>query len=255
MTSKICERRSATRNGTSLGLSYGTRLVLTVLRNHPSGVRSIVLDSVLPPDVNFDEVATTNLQRALNLVFDGCAVDRDCGAAYPDLRRHFADLIARADREPLPLVLDAADTGGRKAEIRGAEVVGAVYGALHSPQTIPQIPRIISSAVAGRYDELAPLVKGNQGPSAMAWGLRYSVWCADEAPFESAGRIAAQVSPAMGLGGIDEGTAAPEVCRAWNVAPAAASENTPGSNSPAKISAGTPLLTGWLPHPRGTPRR
>jgi len=81
-----------------LGLSYGTRVVLKALRRHPSGVRSVVLDSVLPPDVNFDEVATTNIQRALNLVFDGCAIDRDCGAAYPDLRTRFADLVAGSAR-------------------------------------------------------------------------------------------------------------------------------------------------------------
>lgn len=222
-----------------LGLSYGTRVVLTVLRRHPSGIRSVVLDSVIPPDVNFDEVATTNLQRALNLVFDGCAIDRDCSAAYPDLRRRFADLIARADRQPLPLSLDAAGTGGRPAQIRGAEVVRAVYAALHSPQAIPQIPRIISSAAAGHYEELTPLVRNNQGPSSMSWGLRYSVWCADEAPFERADRIAAQVAQTMGLGGIDEGTASPDVCRAWNVAAAPAIENEPvESDVPALIFSG-----------------
>ncbi|MPY90082.1 MAG: alpha/beta fold hydrolase [Luteitalea sp.] len=219
-----------------LGLSYGTRVVLTVLRRHPSGVRSVVLDSVLPPDVNFDEVATANLQRALNMVFDGCVIDRDCSAAYPDLRRRFADLIARADNDPLPLGLHAA---GRPTEIRGAEVVSAIYVALHSRQMIPHIPRIISSAADGHYKELTPLVSNNQGGSSMAWGLRYSVWCADEASFERADRIAGQVSPDLGLGGIDEGTASPGECTAWNVAPAPAIENEPvKSDVPALIFAG-----------------
>ena len=222
-----------------LGLSYGTRVVLTVLRRHPGGVRSVVLDSVLPPDVNFDEVAASNLLRVLNLVFDGCAIDRECGAAYPDLRRAFADLIARADRTPLSLRLDVGDSGGRPVEIRGAEVVSAVYAALHNPQLIPLLPRIISSTAAGHDEELASLVKGNQGPSSMTWGLRYSVWCADAAPFEHADRIAAQISPAMGLAGIDEGTAPPDLCRAWNVTPAPASEHTAvKSDVPALILAG-----------------
>ena len=68
--------------------------MLTVLRRHPSGVRSVILDSVLPPEVNFDEVASHNLLRSLNLVFDGCAIDRECGAAYPDLRTRFSKLVA-----------------------------------------------------------------------------------------------------------------------------------------------------------------
>jgi pimeloyl-ACP methyl ester carboxylesterase len=219
-----------------LGLSYGTRVVLTALRRHPSGIRSVVLDSVLPPDVNFDEVATSNLQRALNLVLDGCAVDRDCSAAYPDLRRDFATLIARADTEPLPLGVEAA---GRPAEIRGAEVVSAIYAALHNREAIPQIPRIIGSAAAGDYARLTQLVKNNQGPSSMAWGLRYSVWCADEAPFEHPDRMDSQVSPARGLGGIDERTASAGECRAWNVPPAPATENEAvRSDVPALIFAG-----------------
>ena len=32
------------------GLSYGTRLALTVMRDHPEGVRSVVLDSTYPPE-------------------------------------------------------------------------------------------------------------------------------------------------------------------------------------------------------------
>lgn len=214
------------------GFSYSTRLMLTVLRKHPGGVRSVILDSVLPPDVNFDEVATANLQRSLNLVFDGCAIDRDCGAAHPHLRERFARLVASADRHPLALNLPST-------QVRGAQVVEALYSALHDASLIPLLPRIISRAAAGDYTELAPLVKGNQGPSSFTWGLRYSVWCADEFPFEDPARMAAQRSPALGLGGIDESAASPEVCRAWNVTASPAVENEPvKSDVPALILAG-----------------
>jgi pimeloyl-ACP methyl ester carboxylesterase len=219
-----------------LGLSYGTRVVLETLRRHPGGIRSVVLDSVLPPDVNFDEVATSNLQRALNLVFDGCAVDRDCSRAFPELRRDFATLIAKADAEPLPIRVDA---GGRPAETRGAEVVAAIYAALHSREQIPQVPRIITSAAAGDYTRLTELVKNNQGPSSFAWGLRYSVWCADEVPFQRPEVVEAQHLPAMGLGGIDESGASAAECRAWNVSPAATIQDEPvRSDVPALILAG-----------------
>ena len=219
------------------GISYSTRLMLTVLRRHPAGVRSVVLDSVLPPDVNFDEVSAANLQRALNAVFDACAVDRSCSMAYPDARRAFADLVAAADARPL--ALGVVDESGRAVEVRGAQVVDAIYAALHDVQAIPRIPSIVADAAAGRHQALAALVKGNQGPSSFAWGLRYSVWCAEEMPFEDPARIASQVSPARGLGGIDEGAATPEECRAWSVAPADAVENTPvASDVPVLVFAG-----------------
>lgn len=221
------------------GISYGTRLLLTLVRRHPQGIRSVILDSVLPPEVNFDEVATPNLLRALNAVFDGCAIDRECGRAYPDLRQRFAALIARADAAPLPLSIDPAKAGGKPVEVRGAQVVEAIYGALHDTRAIPLIPRIIADAADGRYSALTDLVIANQGPSSMSYGLRYSVWCGEEAPFQDAARVAAQVSPAWGLGGVDERAAAADVCAAWNVAPAAAVENQPvTSDVPVLIFAG-----------------
>ena len=219
------------------GMSYSTRLMLTVLRRHPAGVRSVILDSVLPPDVNFDEVSSANLWRALNVVFDACAVDRGCSGAQPDLRGTFARLVAAADVRPLPI--GVVDDAGRAVEVRGAQVVDAIYSALHDVQAIPRIPSIIADASAGRHEALAALVRGNQGPSSFAWGLRYSVWCAEEMPFQDPARIASQVSPALGLGGINEGAATPEECRAWNVASAAAEENTPVvSDVPVLVLAG-----------------
>ena len=219
------------------GISYSTRLMLTVLRRHPAGVRSVILDSVLPPEVNFDEVSAANLQRALNALFDACAVDRDCSTAHPDIRRTFASLVAAADARPLPL--GVVDDEGRAVEVHGAQVVDAIYSALHDVRAIPRIPSIIADASAGRHEALAVLVKGNQGPSSFTWGLRYSVWCAEEMPFQDPARIASQVSPALGLGGINEGAASPEECRAWNVASADPAENTPVvSDVPALVFAG-----------------
>src|SRR3712207_8801561 len=34
------------------GVSYGTDLALQILRDHPEGIRSVVLDSVVPPQLD-----------------------------------------------------------------------------------------------------------------------------------------------------------------------------------------------------------
>ena len=203
-----------------IGHSYGTRLALTYLRDHPTGVRSVILDSVLPPEANFDESASANLWRALHVVFDRCATDNDCHGAYPELARDFASLITRADKTPLKTTRAIMGSDNRPVVIGGAEVVDAIYSALHNPDQIGQIPAIIEDAYAGRTDQLAALVKDNQGPSSFSWGLRLSVWCGEEMPFEKAALVEAQTSPAQGLGGIDERTASVAMCKAWNVAAA-----------------------------------
>ncbi len=216
------------------GLSYGTRLALTVARRHPTSVRSMVLDSVLPPEVNFDETASANLRRALNRVFDGCAVDPVCAQAWPNLKSDFAALIARADRSPLPIVVP-----GAAVEVRGAQVVDAIAGVLGDPDRTPLIPRAIGEAKAGRHDLLTDWIARAQSPSTFSWGLRLSVWCAEEAPFEDATTVEAQTSAEQGLGGLDGRAASVGLCRVWNVKPAYAVENTPvRSEIPTLILAG-----------------
>lgn len=208
------------------GISYSTRLMLTVARDYPESVRSMLLDSVLPLEVNFDDVSGANMMRSLNLVFDRCAVTTECARDHGDIRKKFSDLVERADRNPLPLPISAAEAGGKPARIGGSEVTNAIYNGLHRADTIPSLPGIIDEASKGNYELLTELVKQNLGASAFfSWGLRYSVWCSEEFPFEDRNAMAAQASPALGLGGLDLGTLPPAVCDAWNVPAAPAKEN------------------------------
>lgn len=156
------------------GLSYGTRLALTVLRDHPQGIRSVILDSVLPPEANFDEHATANFRRALDAVFNGCAVDTACGGTYTHLAADFAELVERADRHPLAMP-GVTGSDGRAVIVRGAQVVAALYDALHQPSAIGRIPAVIEDSLEGSTTELAGLVKADQGSSSFTWGLRLSV--------------------------------------------------------------------------------
>jgi pimeloyl-ACP methyl ester carboxylesterase len=221
------------------GISYSTRLMLTVARDFPNSVRAMLLDSVLPLEADFDEVSASNLLRALNLVFDRCAVTTECAQAHGHVREKFFELVQRADRDPLPLSISAAEAGGKPARIGGAEVVDAIYAGLHRTNTIPNLPAIIDAASKGEYEHLTELVKQNLGPSGMAFGLRYSVWCREEFPFEDRTLIASQISPALGFGGINLGTLPPEVCDAWNIPAAPAIENQPVASSvPTLIFAG-----------------
>jgi len=217
------------------GHSYGTRLALTLLRDHPQGIRSIILDSVLPPEADFDASASANLWRAIHAVFDGCAVDSACHTAWPDLEQHFRALVEQANAAPLVPAVPITGSDGKPATVNGAAVIDAIYSALHDPSAIGRIPAIIEDAYAGRTDALMTLVKNNQGPSGFTWGLRLSVWCGEEMPFQNPALVEDQTASHWGLGGIDERTASIAICKAWNVAPADAREKAP-------VSSETPVL-------------
>ena len=221
------------------GHSYGTRLALTYLRDHPDGVKSVILDSVLPPEADFDESASANLIRALNAVFDGCAVSSPCHRAYPDLEADFHALVAKANRRPLTVTPAILGSDNKPVTIDGAVVIDAIYSDLHNTGAIGGIPKLIEDSLHGDYAGLAPLIRDNQGPSNFVWGLRLSVWCGEEMPFEDATRVDDQTAVHWGLGGIDERTASQAMCRAWNVAAADPRENQPvKSDVPVLVLSG-----------------
>ena len=83
------------------GVSYGTRLALTVMRLYPADLRSVVLNSVLPPQVNAFTSIPRAAARAFDVLFQGCAADPYCNATYPHLQAVFYQLVADLNTTPI----------------------------------------------------------------------------------------------------------------------------------------------------------
>ncbi|MDX2229785.1 MAG: alpha/beta fold hydrolase [Leptolyngbyaceae cyanobacterium bins.349] len=85
------------------GISYGTYLALRVMRDYPQHLRSVVLDSTIPPNVLKYETSLGIFETpALNLIED-CQKDAACDRAYPNLKQRMASLLKRLDQQPIPL--------------------------------------------------------------------------------------------------------------------------------------------------------
>ena len=135
------------------GVSYGTRLALTIMRDHPQIVRSAVLDSVYPPDVNLFNELAPNMDRAFNTLFDGCAAIPACAERYPDLREVFFETVDRLNAEPeLVSFFDSYTATPRDILVTGDILVDGLFGLLYRTDVIPTLPQIIYEAQAGRYD-------------------------------------------------------------------------------------------------------
>lgn len=83
------------------GTSYGTKLGQEVMRSAPEGLRSVVLDSVWPVQVPFYDLMALPIAEGIESVFEQCAADAKCAAAYPDLKRRFWALWNKLDAQPL----------------------------------------------------------------------------------------------------------------------------------------------------------
>ena len=83
------------------GISYGSRLAMTMARYYPSSVRSIVHDAPGLPGGQelLDDARGTDV--ALNKIFSKCAADAACSARFPGLRGRFLAVLPRLWQQPL----------------------------------------------------------------------------------------------------------------------------------------------------------
>lgn len=198
--------------------SYGTRLALEIMRAYPAGIRSAILDSVLPPQANLDLELAANVNRSLQEVFLDCAKDSLCSGNYGDIATKFFDVIDRLEAAPVQIAINSPYRDKPyKVYLDGDLFIDAIFSSLYSMVTIPNIPQLIQAAYQGSYDELSDPAGG-----AIGWPvstvLFWSTTCSDEVPFEM------DVPEAPGLADIPNvlrkhftAQYAYEVCALWNI--------------------------------------
>jgi pimeloyl-ACP methyl ester carboxylesterase len=67
------------------GTSGGTGIALISMREHPQGIRSVILDSVIPPDIASLSTTWGSLQEAFTNIFAACEQQPACAQRYPGL--------------------------------------------------------------------------------------------------------------------------------------------------------------------------
>jgi Tol biopolymer transport system component/pimeloyl-ACP methyl ester carboxylesterase len=207
------------------GTSYGTRLALTVMRDHPEGLRSVILDSVYPPQVDIDLELAVNANRSLQQVFQACAVDDACSGRYGDIEANFYEVIDRLEKAPV-----VVETFGPYREqpynvyLDGDLFIDAIFISLYSMTSIADIPHFIHAAHEESYAELSELVGGAIG-SPCSTGLFWSVICGEEVPFEiDAPRPSDLASIPLVVREHFTERYTLDVCQVWDVPPADAME-------------------------------
>ncbi|WP_374685596.1 alpha/beta fold hydrolase, partial [Promineifilum sp.] len=167
------------------GVSYGTLLGLHLMRNHPEGLRSVILDSVVAPDVNFIAELPESEDRVYAEVFAACAADPACNEQYPNLEARFYALLADYRANPRTLTLTDPETGERyEAYLDDQGLRSIVYQLLYVARMPAVLPKVISDLERGdtRYVEaMWPLFIFDQ---LVAEGMYYSVICAEDADID-----------------------------------------------------------------------
>ncbi|MEX1252897.1 MAG: alpha/beta fold hydrolase [Dehalococcoidia bacterium] len=222
------------------GISYGTRLGLTAMRDYPQGIRSVILDSSYPPQADLYAELVPNARRAFNELFEGCRQDGACNAAYPDLERVVFEVAARLDAEPADLsVWNPATDKTIEAKMSGDVFLSSLFQALYSTDANAYLPAIVYAAYEGDVEPLTPLL-GDLFfvHDSLSTGMHYSVQCREEVPFSSAENVAAAAQADAGLAHA-LGEPIFVICEDWGVA-----QPDPKENQPVRSEIPTLVLAG-----------
>jgi len=223
------------------GVSYSTKLMLTVLRDHPEGVRAVILDSVLPPEANWDETAPTNILAVLERVLQASSEDPFLREHCPDLRSRFLGLLTAANRHPVQVaVRNPRDGTPLSARLDGAGIMNCVYAALESAGGIRRLPLALDAACRGEVQALGPFLEEYLGSTqGSAIGMRLAIWCNEEFPFERPSRMLRPPGLPPELKAFLQTAVHPAALTAWPQGRPAPAENRPVTSPvPVLIAAG-----------------
>ena len=229
-----------------LGISYGTRLALTTMRDYPEGIRSVILDSTYPLQISLYAGAPANFDRALTVFFDGCAADPACSEAYPQLETVFYELVDQLNDSPVTFSVTQPLSGETyDVLLNGDGLIGFLFQSLYATEVIPLLPNIIFDTRDGNYDTLA-LVMGSflMNIEFVTMGMQYSVQCGEEVYFSSPGEFAAAAEAYPETRDLFDsspnlGESIFTICEIWGAKEADPIENEPvNSGIPTLVLAG-----------------
>jgi len=136
------------------GASYGTRLAQVVMRDYPEIVQSAILDSVVPIESNLFNKYPDSSESALKALFDTCASDVKCSAAYPDLETVFWDIVAKLDANPVTVTSSTYPIGTVTESVTGSTFMSVVLGSIKDSYFLSTAPQTIYRFKMGDYSTL-----------------------------------------------------------------------------------------------------
>ncbi|MDM8545871.1 alpha/beta hydrolase [Candidatus Venteria ishoeyi] len=139
-------------------VSYGTRLALDIMRKYPGRIRSVILDSVYPPEKDSLQTLAFVIHNAFDNLFKGCAENQNCQQAYPQLEAHFYELLKRFAKQPPELLLyQGEEKEPLKLAVSAHRLLDMVFYALYSREWIEMLPYTLEAVWQGDLEALQAL--------------------------------------------------------------------------------------------------
>ncbi len=171
-----------------LGVSYGTDLAQMYVRDHPEGIRSVVLDSVIPVTMTVAEYWHSTRVGFDNL-FQACAAEAACNAAHPNLEATVTDLVNMLEADPLTTTVSDPATGEElNIVVDGGALVDWIRDQGRTNTQLTRVPALLDELAHGSPEALAAIAMYRiqlappPSPSvpSSSYGLGYGVLCREQ---------------------------------------------------------------------------
>ncbi|GAB2828349.1 alpha/beta hydrolase family protein [Ferruginibacter profundus] len=224
-----------------LGISYSGGLMLTVVRNHPVAVKSLILNSPLPGYVNYEEDALFNINEALNQVFDNCEKDSGNNSQYQNLRERFHQYFTTINGKVFTIAyVEKGTNDSLQIHYTKNELLDAVINRINNSQ-LKSVPFVMNELINGNHTKYITEVLDDNfsGNKSLSHGMRYSVYCSEQIAFANKALVQKQEQMLPWLSGYPFNNVNHVICSCWNVKPEPVVAKTAVySTIPALISAG-----------------
>ncbi|HEY8930408.1 MAG TPA: alpha/beta fold hydrolase [Mucilaginibacter sp.] len=225
-----------------IGISYSGGLMLTVMRNYPKHVRSVVLDSALPGFVNYEEDALFSINEAFNRIFDNCERDSTSNPAYANLRQRFHSYFASIGSKVFSQnYLEKGRTDSIAIKYHRSELIDFLMDKLSDNRELKNVPFYINELLTGHqqgymtkyFDNIFNAGKEN------TLGMRFSMYCSEQIHYADQRLIDQQNQVFPYLANYRFNDVDHPICNCWNVKPVSPVAKTPVySNIPTLLSSG-----------------
>jgi pimeloyl-ACP methyl ester carboxylesterase len=243
------------------GVSYGTRLALTVMRDSPERIRSVVLDSTYPPQVERLIETEVNFYEMLQRVFEDCKASERCNAAYPTLEQNFVETLERLEDLPASVWSDAL-------YLSGSDFLGVYFQAMYDERILASIPFSMQKLAESDYGDSLLLLSGIAEPDELdnsvvlfarfvqtiieiiqnlwrdvqAEGVFFSTECQEDVAFQRREQVEDALAELPGIfqtSALDQADFMFDICEIWRVQRSKAIENQAvSSDIPTLVLAG-----------------
>ncbi len=216
------------------GVSYGTELGQFLMRERPKGLRSVVLDAVVPLGFSLITGVPAVRQLVMPRYAESCAASPACNAAYPDLANRYQALLEKLDKNPVPVALGPAaqqamartsappeptsEKRSDAATISGRDFDAALYQSVYQRQAVPFIPYIVQRAEQGDFSFMLNIVRMMQASNDdMADAMYITVVCAEFGDTPESALQFPGVIKRLVEAGENDARQILQLCRDWNI--------------------------------------